>query len=384
MGRRATGGVTPHGKGIQLTLYWRGKRLRPTLALAPTPPNLRYAHRLVEEIRGKIRHGTFDYAAYFPDAKNAPAHGPAPQTFEEVGRAWLASLTEAAYTTRESYRRTLEAVWFEAIGQKPIKAIRYSDIQAVLGELPGSAKTRNNTLIPLRQTLGFALRDRQIEADPSVGIRNAKVQKEPPDPLTLAEVDKVLAKLANGQVRNWFEFAVFTGLRPSEQVSLQWTDIDFDARTARVSKARPWGKDKGTTKTHSVRDVELGERAWSALQRQEALTRLAGGAIFINPNTGRPWNDEQVQRRYWNAALKLAGMRHREQYQTRHTFATLALMAGANPSWISRQLGHASAQMLYRVYSKWIDRADQGRELAKLDTATRTATKVPRGARRTE
>ncbi len=148
----------------------------------------------------------------------------------------------------------------------------------------------------------------------------------------------------------------------------------------RVSKARVWGKDKSTTKTRQMRDVELTERAWGALKRQEALTRLQGGAVFFNPNTGRAWNDEQVRRRYWNATLRLAGIRHREQYQCRHTFATLALMAGANPSWISRQMGHANVQMLFRIYTRWIEGADKGQERAKFDAAT-TVTRTARTAK---
>lgn len=54
-------------------------------------------------------------------------------------------------------------------------------------------------------------------------------------------------------------------------------------------------------------------------------------------------------------------------YQTRHTFATLALMAGVNPAYIARQLGHANTAMLFKHYSKWIDGADAGREKSKLN-----------------
>ena len=67
--------------------------------------------------------------------------------------------------------------------------------------------------------------------------------------------------------------------------------------------------------------------------------------------------------------MKRLGLRYREPYQTRHTSATLALMAGANPSYIARQLGHTNANMLFRVYSKWIDGADKSREREKLDAA---------------
>jgi len=61
------------------------------------------------------------------------------------------------------------------------------------------------------------------------------------------------------------------------------------------------------------------------------------------------------------------GIRSRDAYQTRHTYATTALMAGVNPAYISRQLGHRNAAMLFKHYSRWIDGADGGREAAKLE-----------------
>ena len=65
------------------------------------------------------------------------------------------------------------------------------------------------------------------------------------------------------------------------------------------------------------------------------------------------------------------GIRYRSPYQTRHTYATIALMNGVNPAYISRQLGHKNAKMLFEVYAKWIDRADRGREKAKIEAALR-------------
>jgi integrase len=69
-------------------------------------------------------------------------------------------------------------------------------------------------------------------------------------------------------------------------------------------------------------------------------------------------------------SLRRCKMRYRVPYQTRHTYATLALhLAGARPGYVARQLGHANTGMLFKVYSKWIDGADNQRERAKLDAA---------------
>lgn len=51
---------------------------------------------------------------------------------------------------------------------------------------------------------------------------------------------------------------------------------------------------------------------------------------------------------------KRAGLKARNPYQTRHTYATLLLAAGESPEWIANQMGHTTATMLFRVYSRYV------------------------------
>lgn len=57
----------------------------------------------------------------------------------------------------------------------------------------------------------------------------------------------------------------------------------------------------------------------------------------------------------WNAAVKRAGIRRRNPYHTRHTFACWLLSAGANPAFIASQMGPENAQMVYEIYGAWIE-----------------------------
>ena len=58
--------------------------------------------------------------------------------------------------------------------------------------------------------------------------------------------------------------------------------------------------------------------------------------------------------RYWYPTLTTAGLSRRTMYQTRHTFASNALAAGEAPSWVAAMLGHASPEMLFTVYARYI------------------------------
>ena len=56
-----------------------------------------------------------------------------------------------------------------------------------------------------------------------------------------------------------------------------------------------------------------------------------------------------------DVAIKRAGIRRRNPYHTRHTFACWLLSVGANPSFIASQMGHENAQMVYEIYATWME-----------------------------
>lgn len=267
------------------------------------------------------------------------------------------------------YRQAL-AFWESHLGGLPVDEIQYSTIATLANSQGWKAKNRNNMLIPLRRIMETAFLDGHIEINPAERIKASKVQKEPPDPLTAEEVEKVLGYMGerfHPQIRNVFEFAIFTGMRPSEFISLRWDDIDFKHSSVRVQRARTFNCEH-ETKTYKVRDIELNSRAYAALISQKESTFLKSQYVFENPVTGKPYTEERpLRENYWIPTLKVLGLRHRAFYQTRHTYATLNLMAGANPMWVSKQMGHTTMNMLLTVYAKWIDGTDKRSERGKID-----------------
>lgn len=370
MGRRSNGtGVEPLKSCIRVTFVWQGKRCRETLDLAPTPANIKATERLMARVFKEIELGVFDYDSTFPKSSRAAGSG----GFTSYANDWLETLT-AEKSTMQGYTAAIAKIWGPAFGERQLANIKPSEIKREIAKLAKrvSGKTVNNNLIPLRGVFETAVDDGLIDRSPLERIRNLSHQAPMPDPFDREEMERILAYLRDHfdeQVWNWYEFAFGTGMRPSEQIVVQWSDIDWKRRTIRVQRARVRHVLK-STKTRSARDVDLTSRMLAVLQRQKAHSFMRGAdtPIFINPVTNTPWPDVQDQRKlYFHPALRALGIRSRDAYQTRHAYATTALMAGVNPAYISRQLGHRSAAMLFKHYSKWIDGADGGREAAKLE-----------------
>jgi integrase len=330
---------------------------------------MRAAQRTLEEIQRKIASGTFEYADYFPDSPNAKGTG---STFRDAAQRWM-DVQTGAKSTVASYQTAIN-YWNGQIGGKQLRDIVLSDLKTAVAKLDKavSGKTVNNYLVALRGVFDLAEGDRLIRDNPAKKLSAAKHQKPEPDPLDAEEMNALLRHMAArypAEALSYFEFAFTTGMRPSEIIALTWGKIDWRKRTAQVEAAIVLGEEKGT-KTDKVRHVDLSDRALEALKRQKVKSFMKGAdaLIFTNPNTGAPWSGSQVQRRlYWNPSLRALGMRQRDAYQTRHTYATLSLMAGVNPAYIAKQLGHANLGMLLKHYGRWIDGADKGREADKLN-----------------
>lgn len=381
-------GVRPRDDGIQIDFVWRLRRFRQLLKLAPTPANMRYAAKLRAEIRERIKHGTFRFEDYFPEARNIEAFvAPATArdtTFDAYGKLWMQSRGKLEHSTKLGYQSSIDAHLTPKFGGRRIETIAHSEAAAFFGGDWTSNKTRNNALIPARGIFRMAKRDGVLASDPMDGIENQAHQAPEPDPFTQGEAEAIIGKVRerHSAEAEYFVVAFWTGMRPSELVALLWDDVDLAHGTLRVHHARVRGHAKDSTKTHQARTVELMEPARAAMQRARAVSQLAdqeksGGHVFLNPTTGSPYPDDQIPRRRWREALTLLRYGMRDAYQTRHSYASWLVMAGAKPGWIAGQLGH-SVEVLFRRYARWINRADNGAEKARVEAVMQAETARPR------
>jgi integrase len=150
-----------------------------------------------------------------------------------------------------------------------------------------------------------------------------------------------------------------------------WSDVDLKKGTIRIDKARVMGRDKDTTKTAVVRDVELCPRAIAVLKRQRALTGLKAEHVFGH-DAGEPYHDLQIPWKRWVFTHKKLGIRYREPYQMRHTSVTWNLMIGKNLLWVAQNHGHSAAVML-KAYAKWLA-GSTDTDVAKISAAMEFAT----------
>lgn len=385
MGRSGSG-IEARDNSIRIHFTWNSQARKETLRtngepMAPTPANIKYAHRLAQEIRDKIKFGTFNYAEYFP--ASATASTGQGVTLGQRLDLWLSVQTDKASATLKGYRVAVE-FWKATLGHKAIRSVVHSDILTALSTKPEwTGKTRNNKTSVLRLALLLSLRDGVITTNPIEGLESAEHQRPEPDPFSVEEAEAIIAALAargDHEVSRYFGFKFYTGLRTSESLGLQWSSIDWRKGTLAVSDAVVLGEYKDRTKTNEVRHVQLNSRALQFLKDQKPATFLhKAGWIFPDPRTGERWTDDEPPRElYWRPCLKRIGMRYRSPYETRHTYATMMLMAGVAPAFAARQMGH-SVETFLRKYARWIDGGQNQVEMGKLEELLSPAAKQAEG-----
>ena len=348
---------------------YKGVRCREHTLLKDTPANRRKMQRVLERIEAEITLGTFSYRSYFPESPNAakfearerglyPGNQPTAR-FEDIAWDWF-EIAKVRWkrSMAETVRCSLRKYLIPYFGNKDVCRISREEILRFRASLanPDSGKRISNDCInhimtPLRQIMKEAACRFQFQT-PFVDIEPLKVRHSEVDPFTLDEVQQII-RTVRPDFRSYYIVRFFTGMRTGEVDGLKWKYVDFERRLILVRETIVDGRVEEPKTRSSIRDIQMCSLVYDALMAQREVTSGISEYVFCNRN-GKPLDHRNVTKRVWYPLLRHLGLKERRPYQTRHTAATLWLAAGENPEWISRQLGHANSQMLFRVYTRYV------------------------------
>lgn len=373
--KTATSGVRAKGKSrIEFDFEFAGRRYRPTLKRLPTEANLRRAMLQLEDIKDRIKNGTFLFADEFPDYRFSAdldqRLGKQQKTCANVMDEFLAHcekrvvMNDMAFSTLNGYRKILDAVWRPKIGEERFASIVFSQLLKIASDHTANKKTYNNVVSVVRATFAFGHKDHPELHNPALGLKTLRIgKKDRPhaDPFTIDEGELIIARshAEFGQAHgNYEEFRFFTGLRQSEQLALLTADCDTRKGTIQITKAWVLGRDKDRTKTGEDRTITLCPRALEVLARQLTLRtrmiedgRIQHEHVFFQQD-GAPIGNLSYPYDRWRYVVQSAGVRYRDAYNARHSFISWSLMAGKPPLLLAEESGHSVATMLTK-YAAW-------------------------------
>ncbi|HXC23500.1 MAG TPA: site-specific tyrosine recombinase XerD [Solirubrobacteraceae bacterium] len=255
--------------------------------------------------------------------------------------------------TLHAYRSDLAQLgaFLSARGVPPLDA-EHGDLAAFLSELasggargggqrtPVAAATLQRKAASLRSFYRHLRREGLIEHDPTAELRGPPKTKRLPKVLSREQVAKLLVQPKGSEPlalrdRALLELMYACGLRVSEAIGLDLSDVDLDERMLRA-------RGKGSKE----RIVPVGRSAIGALQLYLARGRpvLVGiqvqSSLFVNHRGGAL--TRQGLYKIIQSHARAAGLTEQMTPHTlRHTFATHLLAGGCDLRSLQEMLGHA-------------------------------------------
>ncbi len=175
-----------------------------------------------------------------------------------------------------------------------------------------------------------ALRNSTLEKNPVKAVKlltenNALIRY-----LTMEEEAKLLAALPS-YIRELVRFAIYTGLRRMEILSLRWEDVDFRTETLTVKRS----------KHGEARHIPLNRVACNILTALKRERKVLAPCIFTT-DRGQPfyWFDKTFRK-----AVTQARIEDFHFHDLRHTFASRLRMVRVDLQAVKELLGHKTIAM---------------------------------------
>jgi len=243
-------------------------------------------------------------------------------------------------------------------GKKRVDEIKASDLgiwQKKLLDKGLSASRVRNIRATFHTILADAERDGMISKNPFDGLKAPVVPEPVIEVYSIEEVQSILAN-CDGWLHNMVKMQCFSGMRTGEMMALEWTDINFESKTIRVSKSLTHGV-VGTTKTGVTGFIDMLPPVEEALRSQYRLTGLRGKSVFVSPKTNEAWKQSKnITDVYWKPLIKRCGLHYIDFYNTRHTFATIMFSNGEDIGWVSKiMLRHKDIKTTLKHYAAYIN-----------------------------
>lgn len=215
-----------------------------------------------------------------------------------------------------------------------------------------SARSINRHISTLKGLYNFLLEEGFIDSSPLEDISSQKTPKSLPKYLSISEVDKLLdiplSTPFDYRNKAMMEVMYATGLRVSELVSLEYSNVDFYNAIIRIK-----GKGKKT------RIVPIGEVAAYYLKKyiDEYRNKLMGknnyNELFLN-NHGKPITRQGFNFILENIRVSSGIEKKITPHVLRHSFATHLLEGGADLRSIQEMLGHENISTT-NIYTEVVD-----------------------------
>ena len=300
--------------------------------------------KLAREIEAKIKAEIIE-GRYFEKLEGDS------KIFEEMMEQFMEEhAPTVSLSMQKSYRGSLQhlqsffgGMYVSDISSKDIS--RYKVNRRKKGPAPA---TINRELAMLSKAFNVAIKEWEWFSDNPVSKSGFEREATGRDRWLPKEEARRLLSHSGLILRQIVTFALNTGMRQDEILSLRWPDVSMERRALVVMK----------TKNGRRRTLPLSDAACAVLEERGKIRHLHSDLVF-NSEAGTKIDRHNLGRSF-RATLKRAGIKDFRFHDLRHTCATWLAWEGHDIYFIARWLGHEDISMTQRYAHHCVDSLRKG------------------------
>ena len=223
----------------------------------------------------------------------------------------------------------------------------YKVMRRLEGATPASI---NREMALMKHAFSLAVREWEWTRDNPVKKISMEKENNKRDRWLTRDEEKRLLEDAPPWLREIIVFALNTGMRLGEILSLTWKAVDLKRRTAMILKS----------KNGERRTIPLNEAAIEVLKGKSKIRSLKTNLVFYNENHNQ--YDYSNLEKAFRSALDKAGIEDFRFHDLRHCFATKLVQRGVDLYKVQLLLGHKTPLMTQRYAHHYPESLREGVE----------------------
>lgn len=234
--------------------------------------------------------------------------------------------------TASDYKKKLEQGFSDWLN-KPMNTITRDMVLMRHKSLSGNKTTRDNKMRVLRLLMRYAMALKIIVESPTDALKDVGLWSKPTRKERIIPSDRLknwyeaVLMLPNKKAKVYLLMLLYTGIRASEAVTLQWCDVDFKNGTLLIRD----------TKNHSDFTAYIPKQLKPYLRELQEIT--GNSAFVFASNSVEGYMD--VPRKPIMQIIKQTGVEF-SSHDLRRTFATIAEASLLPETLIKRLLNHTT------------------------------------------
>ena len=264
--------------------------------------------------------------------------------------------------SRASFQSALNTWIYPAIGNTKLPDVSPADLSALLLEIQAAGKSHATAVkvyTVLHTLFKMAYLADEIPRNPMDKVarpvpRKDEIRETEAQALTVDELRAVLEALETEPLkwRALVHVLIDTGCRRGECCGLKWEDVDLEGRVLTIRRNLCYTPARGvyvdTPKSGKVREVDIGPETAALLEALRGQSK--DGYVFTQENSVEPMHP-QSPTRYLKKLSAKCDVPDLHPHKLRHTFASVAITAGADVASVSEALGHSDKAVTLRMYT---------------------------------